>query len=103
MTLFESTEQYFLVVGINSNQTIQKNRLNVRNSMIMFYFGIAIGCDVSYVIYEAKSFQEYNISIYITSTLLVTLINFVYLIWKTPKVFEIFNCIEDIVNKSKLK
>lgn len=103
MRLFESIEQYLLIIGIKSNQTIQNYRLNVRNLTILFVFGISIGCDVFYTIYEAENFQQYNISLFITSTLLCILICFTNLIWNMAKIFEIFNSIEDTVNKSMLR
>lgn len=103
MRLFESIEQYLLIIGINSNQANQKNHLNVRNSTILLVFGIAIASDVSYAIYAAKTFQEYSISLYITSTLACTLICFAKFIWSMSDVFEVFNTIENIIDKSNLK
>lgn len=88
-----------LIIGINSNQTIQNNRLNVRNSMILFVFGTTIASDISYTIYEVKSFQEYNISLYITSTLVCNLLCLTNFIWNMPNLFHFFNSIEDTVNK----
>lgn len=103
MRFFESIEQYLLIIGINPNQAYQKNRLNGRNLTILLVLGIGIGFNLLYTIYEAESFQEFNISLFITSTLLITSICFTNLISNMPKIFQFFNSIEDTVNKSMLK
>ena len=102
MKLFETVEQYLLIVGINSQQTVQRTRLNVRNVAFFMVFGASIGSSILYSQYEAKNFEEYNLSLYTTATLMCILNIFASFVWNASKIFEIFDKINNMVNKSKL-
>lgn len=98
MKFFKSIKQHFAIVGINSFQSIQKRRFNSRN---VFVISINLTQAILYVFYEATSFREYVMSVFVFSTLIVVNIAFPAFIWKMPKVFELMNNFEKTINKSK--
>lgn len=103
INFFEPIEQYCHIVGIKAHQTNQNNRFNARNLTILLVFGIFIVLEVFYIVYEAKSFDEYNITVYVISSLLGISICFANLIWNMPKIFHVFKSIEAIIRNSKFE
>lgn len=99
--IFDSIKSNFAIVGANSLQSNGQNPFNLKNVMIILIINVQATLCGIFVFYEANSFREYVESVFAFSTVIVIHIVFPVFIWKIPKMFELMNNIEKIVNKSK--
>lgn len=99
---FQTLQENFAIVGIRSNQSIQKSPFNRRNSVALFMHSILVVLSLLYVLYDAHSFQEYTNGLYSVLAFIVSVICFIIIIWTTDKWFEFIEFLENTVNKSEL-
>lgn len=103
MKIFETIRNYFAIVGITSQQSIQSHPFNRRNSLCLFVFGMGISLTFAYQFRRIESFQEFTDCFYEISTISVCGIGFASFIWEMVELFEFIDRLDDFVNKSKLE
>lgn len=101
MQVFALIKKSFETVDIKPYKTNQKSPLNVKNSLCLSVIIINFCLSLIYVSIEANSFGEYVNSWFIVSSEVIEIINFINIIWKTPKLYEFFDNLEDTIAKSK--
>lgn len=101
MRMFECVESDFRIVGLN--QSRQEYPFNMRILVILFIFVCGIISDIVFLLSETKTFEEFNSSLYEISSAFVVATSFTIFTWNMRKLFHFINCLEEIVNKSKLR
>lgn len=99
MTIFQSAQKYFGIVGISSHNVFQK--LNTKSVGTFIIFGQALISNYVFLLHEAGSFREYTDSFYATATVTLGAINFSIAVWKMAETFKFIENCEDIIGKSK--
>ena len=103
MLIFRSIQKYFAIAGINSYQSLQVHPFNTRNLIIFSIYGLCTVSNVIYFLYVANNFTEYADIIYRISTLTMCAVIYAILVSKMDKIFEIFDTLESVIDKSKSK
>lgn len=80
---FHTTQQYFRILGINLVKTPQKYRLNLQNLRTFFVFGLGSILSLCFTVNLAKTFEEYIVTFYVLSTMVICVLAFAYVFWKT--------------------
>lgn len=101
MKFFQSIQEYFAIMGINSSQSVDVHPFNRSNLITLLIFCMLVITSNKFLLFEAKYFEEYIDSFYLTCTGTLAAINFVVIIWKMTKVFEFIKGLESVVHRSK--
>lgn len=67
MKLFQTVQEDLWLLGLRSNQS-RKNRELAKTWLILI---LATVCGIAFLLFEAKTFQEYTMSLYITSSIVI--------------------------------
>lgn len=100
--MFQETQKYLKILGINSVQSTHKLPFNTRSLMILFLCSFFIVSSILYLFYVPNSFEEYIESINISSTAIVNTIFLLVFLWKIPKLFKFLKSLENIIQIGKL-
>lgn len=100
MKLFQRTQSYLAILGIEPNQLIQRHQFNGRILMGFLLLGLSTILFSLFLFYEAKNFREYTEIIYILSGMIVCTTAFTSTILKRKMIFDFFEMAENIVNTS---
>lgn len=100
MKLFQRTQKYLAILGINPNQSIQKYQFNGRIWIGFFLLGLSIIFFSLFLFIEANNFCEYTEIIYILSGMIVCAAGFTFTIFKMKMLFDIVETSENAVNTS---
>lgn len=94
--MFEATQKYLNILGINLIQSAQKrpNTFNLRSLLILFLCSFFIISSILYLCYVPNSFDEYIESINTSSTAIVNTIFLLVFFWKIPQLFEFLKSLE---------
>lgn len=103
MQIFELIYDYLRFIGYSANQSIQKSPFNARNVITSLIFVMNIVCNVGFAISGFEDLKELTDSLYITYTIVCSLLVSVHSIWNMWQLFEFFKIFEEIVNQSKQK
>lgn len=101
MIFMEVVYSYLMLVGMTLEQSRQKHPFNLRNSAMLFLLLIDNASVAMDLVYEAKNLKEYSDSVYLTTTVLVAMLNYAIVTWKMAELFRFFENLEDIVTASK--
>lgn len=101
MKVLALIKKSFETVDIKPYKTNQNSPFNVKNMLCLFVIIISLGSSLLYLFVEANSFGEYVNSCFIVSSEAIEIINFINIIWKTPKLYEFFYNLENTIEKSK--
>lgn len=100
MAIFQSIQKYMAVLGIDRLRSTVRHGFNERNVLVAGLLGT--GCISSFLyLLEEPSFKENIISVYATADSIACCTDFVLLIWKSPKVFQYIQSLEDIIEMSR--
>lgn len=101
MKILQSTQWNLLILGIGIQQSNEKYRFNIRNSLALLILGLAsISCYVQ-LFHVASNFKEYTDAVYMSVSTTGTAAELVIVLWKMRPIFETVANIELIVNTSK--
>lgn len=102
MKLFQSTQKYFMYIGITSYQSIKIHPiLNARTLICICLLILNIITHAAYFIFLANNFEEHTNCVLTISTGFAIVILFASNIWNMKKIFETIENIEDLIQKSK--
>lgn len=101
MKILESIYDDLLIVGLSSDQSIQKYPFNARNVTSLIIFALNILCDVGFLVSGTADLKEFSDSMFAIVTASLTTVIFIDLIWKMRKLFEFLRKLEETVNQSK--
>lgn len=101
MKIFEIIENHFASVGLTASQSLQSNRFDVKNVIIISIFGLNIILTGAYVAFTANDFEEYVDSLYGCSTVLNLFIAFGYLMLQMQNLFKFIVKLKNTINKSE--
>lgn len=96
MAIFQLIEKYLAILGMKSYQTV----FNKQNLMIICMLATASISSILYL-FEELNFEEYIISVYVTSTVIINTVEFVIMIWRTTKIFEFMKSLRENIQKSE--
>lgn len=105
MKLFESFLRDCAVLGLGPHQSTAMmaskypfNRKIVQTCLIL---GSVTILSYSYLFLEAKTFQEYAMSVYVTSTFLLSIAAYLIFVWKNGSICELIDTARKITNDSE--
>lgn len=93
--------KYLLRVGITSKQSTKNHPFNIRNSAILFTFGMHVTFNMLYLFYGAANLNEYAESVYFTIMAISGGLVFAFGTWKMFEIFRFFEYLEDTINTRK--
>lgn len=101
MKLFQSVQKYLLVLGIDKTQFIDVPQLNVKSVTILV---IMILCSVMNctMFFKPHNLVEYVETFYSNIMILVIIIDFVMLVWKSSILFTFIRNFEAFIKNSEL-
>lgn len=100
MKVSQPIRKIFAAVGIVSSSTTQACPLNSRVLLGFLLLGLAHICNLKFIFAEAKTFAEYNQSIFLSTFTAMVTSALLILILNVEKLFAFFNDSENIVNSS---
>lgn len=100
MHAFTWTQWKFSIVGISPS--IVSRPFNWKILCGFLVLSVSIFCQLVYIFKDANTFAEYTQSIYIGSLILVIFAAMIILIVKRVTLYEFINCVDKILNTSKL-
>lgn len=103
LKVIQFAKKNYSILGINFNQPIQKCSLNEQNLETFFVLGLAIISNFVYFFHVAKTIDEFIISTFMTTSIVVITIVYVTLLWKMNTVRELCNAIENLINESEFE
>lgn len=98
MKLFQLIQKNLSTLGIDSHQSKCSWR---KLMMTWLIFGLTITSSVLFLIFKAKTFEEFTNNIYITSGDSMLCIDFAIVVFKREKLFKLINDFEKFVNISE--
>lgn len=102
MKIFQSIQDNFALLGINSCQSSQKHPFNVNILATVIWCVFSTASYVLWFIYEADSFGDYMNSALYTFESLICIAGLSALIWKIDQWFQFIEILEITINKSEL-
>lgn len=97
MKVFQTIEKYFLVLGINKNESL--NNRNFKMSLsILTLFMIS---NLIYLWHVANTFKEYTESTNVTSTTMVISLVLSVVVFRAMEMLAFIKNLEDVIDKSK--
>lgn len=101
MVIFQSIQKYLAIIGIHQcHQSTVKHELNEHNLMAVGILGTA-SISSSLYLFEELNFEEYIISVYGTTVSIISTVNCATMVWKSVRIFEFIQGLEDIIQMSK--
>lgn len=102
---FETTQQYFRILGINlkqNEQSAHKYPLFLRNVRTFFVFGSGTIASICYTVTSAKTFEEYIATFYVLSSMLICFSIYTIVVWTMDQFIRFFNDVNEIMQERKL-
>lgn len=101
MDVFVTIENHFASVGLTASQSLQANRFNVKNMVVLLIFGTNIILSVAYIFYGANAFNEYIDTIFGCLTLIDAAIAFLHFICEMPMLFRFIVDMKNTIKQRK--
>lgn len=99
MKLLQSVVRDFVVLGLGPHQLTQKypiNRENVQELSIQF---LAFSHCSAYLFLDAKTFEDYTLSVYVCTTLILLILVYMIFMWKNRSICELIVNAEKMIDK----
>lgn len=101
MSILESIRSKLQIIGMTSNQSIQKYPFNARNLASLLVHVINIVSTIGYLISGTNDLMEFTESLFLTITAIVVASIFINLLWRMRRLFEFIDHLEETVDQSK--
>lgn len=101
MQLFEQARIYAAVIGIVPLPPGETYKYNRRNVTVLVIFGLFFICCTAFVLFDAKTFQEYARAFFLWICVLGVYIGFFTAIVKTVEIFKYVDKTERITDNRK--
>lgn len=98
MKLFQSIQKSFVGLGIN---TLEVEPVGAKSYMIVFLFVVQLIFNTIFLLNGAKNFEEYASTFYNSEMVIINIVDFSTLIWKTKCLIKFIDDIEEFVEKSE--
>lgn len=98
MKLFQTVQKNFAVLGIGRGRS-KTNRKLVFTWLIL---SLTVAAGTAFIVFEAKTFEEYTSDLYTTSGDAVVASMFIIMVIKMDRLFELIDMIEQAVDESEL-
>lgn len=103
MKFFQSIEDNFAAIGINSYQSKKQYPFNAKCAVIVMLYGLNVISTAGYPLHVANDFGEYVYSAFSFFGATVCCVSMLTIILMTPKLFKFLSGMDKIVKKSELK
>lgn len=100
MKVFQTLLKRFAIMGIHSEQLTKNHLFNASNVTVLIIFVTSSIAAHAYLWFQANTFIEYGDSVYETSCVTVSNVDFVVVLWKMPKLFRFIEHLETFIVKS---
>lgn len=97
MKILQSAQFFLDILGIRPKQSLA----NVNFFMVEFSFCTTVTSSLLFLIYEAKTFYEYTLAIFESSTYAMAAMCFTILAKEKRRLFKTIDLVEEIIEKSK--
>lgn len=101
MKILRSAIQRLLYLGIDLQQPIQNHLFNHRNVLAILVLGLSTVSSAMYFFRVANTFTEYTYSIYAFSSMLLTTIVVLIVVFETPLFIKCLNSVDNALNERK--
>lgn len=101
MILLQSVQKNLGELGIQSDRPFQTHPFNRKNVLISISNVLCVVLHALYLFRVAHTYKEYMISFYMTTAVSVVFVVLSTLIWKSKKLFRLFEAVTEIVNESE--
>lgn len=98
---FESTQKYFRMLGIVLKPSDRKYPFFLRNVRTFCVFGAGTASSFYYTITSAKTFEEFIVSFYVLSSMLICLSLYSFVVWQMNKLTRVFSEINENIQERK--
>lgn len=90
-------------MGIQSDQSNQKSRLNAKNVIFLGILTISVMLSFAYLFLDARAFEDYINCVQLTSGFVSGWLSFITIIWKTKELSKFIGNLEKIVDEREFK
>ena len=101
LKILESVRNDYPILGINLNQSIQKQSFNKQNLQSVFALGLSVASNFIYFFHVATTIDEFTISIFMSSSIAVVATVYAIVLSKVKSIMKLNNAIEILINESK--
>lgn len=99
MKIFQFVVRGFTDLGLGPQELTQKNPINGKIVEIFCILLFSLCSSCAYLFFEAQTFEDYTLSVYVSSTLLLVIVGYMIFMWKNRPIFELFGNAEKIIDK----
>lgn len=103
MQLFQLVRNKYALMGIQSDQSNQKSRLNAKNVIFLGILTISVMLSFAYLFLDARAFEDYINCVQLTSGFVSGWLSFITIIWKTKELSKFIGNLEKIVDEREFK
>lgn len=100
LKVFHVIQKNFAAVGFSSNLVTQQYPFNKKIFMGILILSTSVICNLMYIFREAKTFAEYNQSIYMCSLAAAIIFASVIILLNVKKLFNLIKVCENVANTS---
>lgn len=100
MKIFRTNQKYFATFGICRHQAIQRQSFNGKKLLPSFMCCLSLFSYGGFLICEANNFEDYIVSIYLTSAAIAITIIFLSFIWNKDDFFNFVDGWEKCIEQS---
>lgn len=101
MKVFHKIQANLEILGITKNQSLQNDPFNGKKLMGILIFSYSIVSHFLYILFNAKSFEEYIECICSTSASVLITTCFAAMTFKMTTLFKLIEKKEDLINTSE--
>lgn len=99
MKLFQVLQENFTHLGISSNQS----RFNRQSAIAFSFYSSTFLFCIFYFLFNANTFLEYTLNIFITTSIFGCLMVFVVVLFQSHKLFKLIEYIEEFCGESRFR
>lgn len=101
MKTFQLVVRGFQALGLGPQELTQRNPINRKIVKILCILLVSLCSSCAYSFLEAQTFEDYTLSVYVSSTLLLVIVGYTIFMWKNRPIFELFDKAEKLIMESE--
>lgn len=101
MKIFQTVLRFSVVLGLDRQQsTTQKYPINGKQVQTLSILCLSLSFCCAYLFLEAKTFEKFALSAYVSSVFLLGIVSYTISVWKNQSILNLFDNAEEIINES---
>lgn len=101
MKIFQLVLRGLIELGLGPQQLTQKKPFKSKMVKILCILLFTLCSSCAYLFLEAQTFEDYTLSVYTSSSILLVIVGYTIFMWKNRPICELFDKAEKIIDESE--